>query len=63
MDKYLTMFSEHLDAAFKPETLFPEKKIRVREWIQRKFSTEKNAEKNNKKRSVINNTAEIELGF
>lgn len=62
MDKYLTMFSEHLDAAFKPEILFPDKKVRFKEWIQRKFSAVKHIVKNNKRRrSITNNTLETEL--
>ncbi len=61
MDKYLTMFSEHLDVTFKPEILFPDKEVHFKEWIQRKFSAAKHREKNNKKRSIINNTPEAGL--
>lgn len=37
MDKYLEMFSEQLDEAFKPETIFPQKQKNTRDWMKNKF--------------------------
>ena len=37
MDKYLTLFTGELDAAFDPETLFRSKKVHPKGWLIRIF--------------------------
>jgi hypothetical protein len=60
MDKYLTIFSEQLDAAFNPETLFPDKKNDIMGWLKRKFIIIKNIKKHRKEISTVNNNSEVE---
>jgi len=60
MDKSITMFSEQLDVAIKPETLFPDKKVYTKECVLLKFISGKNRKKNANERPVINNAAQAE---
>lgn len=41
MDKYLTMFTDQFDKEFKPESLFPNRKFSIRNWLYRKFNISK----------------------
>ena len=59
MDNYLKMFSEELDAAFNSETLFPDKKIFIKDWLKQKLIMRKQG-KNLEKNSTINSTVEID---
>jgi hypothetical protein len=42
MDNYLANFTEELDEAFAPETLFPDKELSILGWLNRKFFGRKN---------------------
>jgi hypothetical protein len=59
MDKYLTMFSEELDAAFNPETLFPEKDFYTMRWLKLKLMVRKNVKKLFNENSTVNKNAAI----
>ena len=59
MDKYLTMFSEELDAAFDPETLFPEKGFCTMRWLKLKLMIRKNIKKLCTEDSTVNKNAAI----
>jgi hypothetical protein len=61
MDKYLTIYSEQLDIAFKPETLFPDKEFYIMEWLKRKLAIRKKAKKHLKGDSTVNNIVEVEF--
>ena len=59
MDKYLTMFSEDLDTAFNPETLFPEKDFYTMRWLKLKLMVRKNVKKLFNENSTVNKNAAI----
>ena len=59
MDKYLTMFSEDLDTAFNPETLFPEKDFYTMRWLKLKLMVRKNINKLFNETSTVNKNAAI----
>lgn len=60
MDKCLTIFSDQLDAAFKPETLCPDKKFYIIGWLMRQLIIRKHRKKDLKENSTVNNTAKVE---
>lgn len=60
MDKYLTLFTEQLDAKFNPETIFPEKKSKTREWLKRNFTIRKYGKKSHDKKTTVNRGGELE---
>jgi hypothetical protein len=53
MDNYLKTFSEELDAAFKPEALFRDEKIYIKEWLKRKFIIRKHRKEYEKNQIVL----------
>jgi hypothetical protein len=60
MDNYLILFTGELDEAFKPETLFPEKKSSIREWLRRNFTIRKTGKKHQEETSTTYSRAEVE---
>lgn len=59
MDNCLTTFTEQLDAAFDPETLFPDKKFYIMTWLKGKFITRKYVKEHLGEKSELNDSDKI----